>query len=74
MQARSPFFTRQAGLHELLYFCKTLTPPPEVIINGVIPKETELLSMQLSEMVERRLGEIINKLIEEVNHFRPTRA
>jgi hydrogenase maturation protease len=74
LQTPVSFSSHQTGLHELLHFCKTLVPPPEVIIYGVVPQETQRLSMQLSPIVQQRLGEIVAKIVAEVNHFRPARA
>ncbi len=62
-----PFSSHQTGLQELLHFCTMLDPPPEVIIYGVVAQETQRMSMQLSKMVKRRLGEIVAKIIEELN-------
>jgi hydrogenase maturation protease len=55
------------GIYELLRFCQTLVPAPEVVIYGVVPKETQRMSTQLSEIVQRQVQAIVAKIITEVN-------
>jgi len=66
MRSRASFSAHQTGLQEFLHFCKTLTPPPEVIIYGVAPQETQRMSTQLSEMLARKLDEIVALIAVEV--------
>ncbi|MDZ7344258.1 MAG: hydrogenase maturation protease [candidate division KSB1 bacterium] len=65
-QPRPVLSAHEGGVHDLLHFCKTLVPPPEVIIYGIVPEETQRLSMQLSEMLARKLDEIVAFLIAEM--------
>jgi hydrogenase maturation protease len=65
-QCRPAFSAHEGGLHELLHFCKTLVPPPEVLIYGVAPQETQRMSTQLSEMLAHRLDEIVALLAAEM--------
>jgi hypothetical protein len=44
-------------------------PPPEVLIYGVAPQETQRMSMQLSEMLARRLDEIVALIAAEVERL-----
>lgn len=60
------FSAHEGGVHELLHFCKTLVPPPEMIIYGIVPLETQRLSMQLSEPLARKLDEIAALIAAEV--------
>jgi hydrogenase maturation protease len=66
---RPAFSAHESGVYELLHFCKALVPPPEVTIYGVAPQETQRMSMQLSEMLARRLDEIVALIAAEVERL-----
>jgi hydrogenase maturation protease len=55
----------QDGLRELLHFCKQLAPLPEIIVLGIVPKETQSLSTRLSETIESRVAMLITAVFEE---------
>lgn len=64
-QPRAPAFSaHEGGVHELLHFCKTLAPRPEVIIYGVVPEETQRMSLELSAPLARRLEEIAARIAQ----------
>jgi hydrogenase maturation protease len=63
---RPAFSAHEGGLHELLHFCKTLVPPPQVIIYGVAPQETQRMGTQLSETLVHKLDEIVALIAAEV--------
>jgi hydrogenase maturation protease len=63
---RPAFSAHEGGVHELLHFCKTFVPPPEVIIYGIVPQETQRMSTQLSEALSRKLNQIAALIVVEV--------
>lgn len=65
LEGPPPFSAHQRGLQELLHFCQELEPPPEVIIYGIVPKQTQRMGVRLSKTVKRRLPEIISMVIDE---------
>ncbi len=56
----------QLNLQELFRFARKLTPSPEIIVYGIVPKETKHFSMQLSRPVKRQLPRVITEIIREI--------
>ena len=60
------FSAHQLSLYELLNFAQQLEPPPEIIVYGIVPKETKKLSTHLSRKVKRRIHRIISEIFKEI--------
>ncbi|MCK6561875.1 hydrogenase maturation protease [bacterium] len=61
------FSAHEGGVYELLHFLQTLRPPPEVIIYGIVPEDTQRMSMALSATLARELDEIVALIVAEVD-------
>lgn len=71
-QQGQAYSAHEGGVHELLHFCKMLVPPPEMLIFGVAPLETQRMSTQLSEPLARKLHEIVALIVDEVKRGGPS--
>lgn len=56
----------QLSLYELLHFSQELIPRPEIVVYGMVPKETRRFSTQLSRTVKRNIQRIISEIIKEL--------
>ena len=66
MYPRESFSVHQNGLHELLKACLELEPRPEVVVYGIVPKETTLMSMDLTDPVAKQLPVVVSHVMSEV--------
>jgi hydrogenase maturation protease len=60
-----PYSAHQAGLAELLHWAKAFMPSLEIIVYGVVPKETATMSTQVSRAVQRQLRKLAAMIVEE---------
>jgi hydrogenase maturation protease len=60
-----PYSAHQAGVAELLYEAKAFMPSLEIIVYGVVPKETATMSTQLSRLVRRQLSKLAAMIVAE---------
>ncbi len=60
------FSAHQLSLYELLLFAQELVPCPEIVVYGVVPKETKRFNTQLSKKVRRRIQRIISEIFKEI--------
>jgi len=63
---RPSFSAHQTGIEGLLHFSKELSPPPEVVVVGVIPKETRRLSTSLSKTVKKQIPKAVAAVLKEI--------
>jgi hydrogenase maturation protease len=63
---RPSLSAHQTGVEGLLHFSKELSPPPEVVIIGVIPKETRRLGTSLSKTVKKRIQKAVAAVLKEI--------
>lgn len=61
------FSLHQYGLRELLHHASSLTPPPEIIILGVVPENTGSPGLSLSKAVEAKVDRLIAEVLELVS-------
>lgn len=66
-QPRPAFSVHEGGVYELLHFLQTLRPQPEVIIYGIVPEDTQRMSMALSATLAHKLDEIVALIVAEVD-------
>jgi hydrogenase maturation protease len=64
---RPSLSAHQTGVEGLLHFSKELSPPPEVVVIGVIPKETRRLSTSLSKTVKKKIPNIVAAVLKEIS-------
>lgn len=64
-QPRPAFSAHEGGVYELLHFLQILRPQPEVIIYGVVPEDTQRMSLELSATLARKLDEIAALVVAE---------
>ena len=67
LQWQSTFSVHQSGLRELLHQASLLEPHPEIVILGIVPKNINKLSMNLSEAMESILDRIVQKVFEIIS-------
>ncbi len=70
--SRPVFSAHEGGVYELLHSMQMLAPPPEVIIYGIAPAETQRMSMALSATLARELDEIVALIVAEVERMVPS--
>lgn len=63
---RPSLSAHQTGIEGLLHFSRELSPQPEIVIIGVIPKETRRLSTSLSKTVKKQIPNIVDAVLKEV--------
>ena len=69
---RPSLSAHQTSVEELLHFSKELSPPPEVVVIGVIPKETRRLSTSLSKTVKKQIPNIVAAVLKEISILAPS--
>jgi hydrogenase maturation protease len=57
----------QNGLQELIFHAKNLDPPPEIILYGIVIKNCQLFSTELTSEVRAGLPALISMILKEVN-------
>jgi hydrogenase maturation protease len=62
-----PLSAHHGGLREFFFAVQTLSPRPEIVIFGIVPKNIMQPTMQLSPIVEARVPEILSLVLEEIN-------
>jgi hydrogenase maturation protease len=60
-----PYSAHQAGFAELLHWIKAFTPSLAIVVYGVVPKETAVMSTQLSGIVRRQLRKLAVMIVAE---------
>jgi len=69
LQWRPSFSAHDDGIDRLLHLSKELLSPPEIIIYGVIPKETRRFSTSLSTEVNHCIPKIVGAVMKEIRAF-----
>jgi len=66
VQWEHTYSSHQTNLAELFHFASTLSPAPEIIIMGVIPKDIQSMGIALSEEVASQVPKIIGTILKEI--------
>lgn len=69
-----PFSVHEGGIQELLLPIQKLTPPPEVVLLGIVPAVVDQLGMVLSAEIESQMPKIVSAVLEEVGWTEPAPA
>ena len=70
-QTWEPLSVHQGGLTEFLRACMELYPRPEVVVYAVVPQETNLMSMDLTDAVARQVPSIVGHILSEATASLP---
>lgn len=65
------FSVHQFNLYELFHFVRQMTPRPEVVVYGIVPKETKIFSTELSKVVSGGIKRMLPSLLEEILQTSP---
>jgi len=57
----------QNGLQELIFHAKNLDPPPEIILYGIVVKDCQMFSTELTSEVQASLPALISMILKEIN-------
>jgi hydrogenase maturation protease len=57
----------QHGLQELIFHAKNLNPPPEIILYGIVVKNCQMFSTELTSEVQAGLPSLISMILREIN-------
>lgn len=60
-----PYSTHQAGPAELLHWAKAFMPSLEIVVYGMVPKETTIMSTQLSRIARGQLRKLAAMIVAE---------
>jgi hydrogenase maturation protease len=66
IELRPSLSAHQTGIEGLLHFSKELSPRPEVVVIGVIPKETRRLGTSLSKTVKKQIPKAVAAVLKEI--------
>jgi len=67
LQVLHTYSSHQNSLVELLHFSKTLTPPPEVVIFGIVPKDIQGVCTSLSGEIAQQVPKIVEAILKEID-------
>ncbi len=75
LQFRQPAFisAHQSALYELMRFAQIQAPSSEVIIFGIVPRETGQYAIELSPEVKRSIPKIISLILDELANIPSSR-
>ena len=66
LELRPTFSAHQTGIQGLLRFIQESPSPPDVVIFGIVPKETRRMSMSLSKPVQEKLSQLVSAILKEI--------
>lgn len=67
LQWHHPYSSHQCTITELLYVATAGAPEREVVLFGIIPKDTHHASTQLSKEVNDRIPHLVSAVLQEIH-------